>query len=63
MSVSKSHIAASRRYNDRCYSQINVRVPKELEAAWNSKLKAAGQSRAGFIRDCITKYLEGGLRT
>ncbi|MDR1128333.1 MAG: ribbon-helix-helix protein, CopG family [Treponema sp.] len=62
MAVSPAQIAATRRYQDKHYSQINVRLSKELTAAWNAKLKASGQSRAGFIRDCITEYLEGGLR-
>ena len=56
--MSKTSTAVKQRYLDKTYSQIAVRLPKELVAEWESQLKTDGISKAEFFRQAIQSYLE-----
>lgn len=54
--MSKTSTAVKQRYLDKTYSQISVRLPKDLVAQWEAKLKGDGISKAEFFRKAITDY-------
>lgn len=56
--MSKTSTAVKQRYLDKTYSQIAVRLPKELVAEWEAQLKTDGISKAEFFRQAIQSYLK-----
>lgn len=48
---------ATDKYNQKTYSQIAVRLEKELVQQFKEKLQSEGQSMADFFRQAIIKYL------
>ena len=56
--MSKTSTAAKQRYLDKTYSQVAVRLPKELVAEWEAQLKTDGISKAEFFRQAIQSYLK-----
>lgn len=55
--MGKTSTQVKQRYLDKAYSQIAVRLQKDLVAQWEDALKADGISKAEFIRRAITEYL------
>ena len=49
---------ATDRYDQKTYSQIPVRLERELVQQFKEKLQKDGQSMADFFRQAIIKYLE-----
>lgn len=47
-----------KKYNDKVYKSISVRLPKQLVEHWEVAISKEGISKAGFIRREIEKYLE-----
>lgn len=56
--MGKTSTQVKQRYLDKAYSQIAVRLQKDLVAQWEDALKADGISKAKFIRQAITQYLD-----
>lgn len=56
--MSKTSTAAKQRYLDKTYSQVAVRLPKELVSEWEAQLKTDGISKAEFFRQAIQSYLK-----
>lgn len=56
--MGKTSTQVKQRYLDKAYSQIAVRLQKDLVAQWEDALKADGISKAEFIRRAITQYLD-----
>jgi len=56
--MGKTSTQVKQRYLDKAYSQIAVRLQKDLVAQWEEALKADGISKAEFIRRAITQYLD-----
>ena len=56
--MGKTSTQVKQRYLDKAYSQIAVRLQKDLVAQWEEAIKADGISKAEFIRRAITQYLE-----
>lgn len=48
---------ATDKYNQKTYSQIAVRLEKELVEQFKAKCQAENQSQADVIRQAIIKYL------
>lgn len=59
--MGKTSSAVKNRYNKKVYSQINIRLPKELVSTWEARLSEDGISKAEFLRNAIMKYLGGTL--
>ena len=51
--MGKTSTQVKQRYLDKAYSQIAVRLQKDLVAQWEEAI-----SKAEFIRRAITQYLE-----
>ena len=49
---------AVQRYQAKTYSQIAVRIKKELAAEFDKKLKENGDTKASIIREAIESYIE-----
>lgn len=45
------------KYNDKTYSVLSIRVPKEKLTKFKAKCKSEGQSQMSLINDFITEYL------
>lgn len=56
----KTHTSTEvkRRYNDRVYSQIAVRVPKDLAGKFREKSAELDIPQRQVIIDAITKFVE-----
>lgn len=50
--------AVKRRYNEKVYDVISIRVPKELAAAFKAKCLAGGVSQAQIIKKAIEDYVK-----
>ena len=46
-----------RRYNEKAYSVIAIRVPKEMAEQFKSKCLSAGISQAQVVKEAITAFL------
>lgn len=55
--MGKTSTQVKQRYLDKAYSQIAVRLQKDLVAQWEDAIKSDGISKAEFIRRAITEYL------
>ena len=53
----KTSTAVKRRYNEKVYDVISVRVPKELAAAFREKCVAEGIPQAQLIKAAIEIFL------
>lgn len=53
----KASTAAKSRYNDKMYSKIAVRVPKDLAAAFKVKCETTGISQAQIFKNAIEDFL------
>lgn len=54
MTASAAHMKATKKYEDKAYKKILVRLPKELESAFIEK---SNGSMNGYIIDLIKKDL------
>lgn len=54
----KTSTEVKSRYNQKTYDVISVRVPKELAAAFRTKLAAEGGVQAQIIKKAIEEYLQ-----
>ncbi len=57
--MSKTSTAVKQKYLNKAYSQISIRLPKDLVQAWETSLKDDGIGKAEFLREAIKKYLQG----
>lgn len=53
----KTSSAVKNRYNSKVYDAINVRIPKELAAAFKEKCAATGTPQAQVIKKAIEEFL------
>ena len=58
MPVSKAHIQASRKYNEKAYDRIELRVPKGKKANLKAHASERGESLNGFVNRAIDEALE-----
>lgn len=56
--MGKTSSAVKQKYNNKVYSQINIRLPKELVRSWEERLQKDNISKAEFLRGAINKYLK-----
>jgi len=56
--MGKTSSAVKQKYNNKVYSQINIRLPKELVQAWEERLQKDNISKAEFLRTAVNKYLK-----
>ncbi len=56
--MAKTSTAAKQKYLNKTYSQIAIRLPKELVSQWEEQLWADGIGKADFLRTAIQKYLK-----
>ena len=56
--MGKTSNAVKSRYAAKVYSQISVRLKKELVSEWEKRIAVDGISKAKFISTAIQKYLE-----
>lgn len=49
---------ANRKYNDRVYDRVAIRVHKGVRDLWRASADARGLSLAGLIVTAVTEYLE-----
>lgn len=47
-----------RRYNDKAYTMLSYRIPKETAVAFKAKCAALGISQAQIIKDAIDDFLK-----
>ena len=55
--MGKTSSASKQKYNNKVYSQINVRLQKDLVKQWEDRLLKDGITKAEFIRSAIQEYL------
>lgn len=53
----KTSTAVKQRYNDKVYSIVSVRVPKELAASFKTKCAETGTPQAQVIKQAITDFI------
>lgn len=53
----KTSTEVKRRYNDKTYDVISIRVPKDTAEAFKKKCAAEGVPQAQIIKQAITEYL------
>lgn len=53
----KTSTEVKRRYNDKTYDVISIRVPKEMAEAFKKKCIADGVPQAQIIKAAITEFL------
>ena len=56
--MGKTSTASKQKYLNKVYTQVAVRLPKELVAQWEEKLNADHIGKAEFFRNAIQRYLE-----
>lgn len=56
--MSKTSTAVKQKYLNKAYSQIAIRLPKDLVARWEARLQADGIGKAEFLRTAIQRYLQ-----
>lgn len=56
--MSKTSTEVKNRYNDKVYTAITVRIPKDLAAAFKEKCEATGIPQRQVIIEAIEKFLE-----
>lgn len=49
--------AVKQRYNDKVYSLVSARLPKDLVARFKEKCKAEGVSQAQIVKKAIEEFL------
>lgn len=49
---------ANRKYNEKAYEQIAIRVHKGTRTAWREHAERLGMSLAGLIVTAVTEYLD-----
>ena len=49
--------AVKQRYNDKVYSLVSARLPKDLVARFKEKCKAEGVSQAQIVKKAIEAFL------
>ena len=49
--------AAVRRYNDKTYDIIAIRIPKNTAAAFKAKCREKGVAQAAVVKEAIDKFL------
>ncbi len=54
----KTSTEVKRRYNDKTYDVISIRVPKETAEAFKKKCAEEGIPQAQIIKRAIAEYLE-----
>ena len=54
----KTSTAVKQRYNEKVYSNVSVRLPKDLVAAFKAKCNSENQSQAQIIKKAIEDYLK-----
>lgn len=54
----KTSTEVKRRYNDKTYDVISIRVPKETAEAFKKKCTEEGVPQAQIIKRAIAEYLE-----
>lgn len=55
--MGKTSTQVKQKYLNKTYSQIAIRLPKELVAQWEEKLQKDGIGKAEFLRNAIQEYL------
>lgn len=56
--MAKTSTAAKQKYLSKTYSQIAIRLPKEMVSQWEEQLRADGIGKAEFLRTAIQNYLQ-----
>jgi len=56
--ASKARIDANRRYNEKAYDRIELKVPKGRKAELQEHTAARGESLNGFINRAIDEAME-----
>lgn len=60
--MGKTSTEAKQKYLNKAYSQIAIRLPKELVSQWETQLAQDGLGKAEFLRNAILKYLQTGQK-
>lgn len=55
--MSKTSWQVKERYNSKVYSDIRVKLPKELVNDFKEKCREEGVSQASVIKEAIEKYI------
>lgn len=55
--MGKTSTQVKQKYLNKTYSQVAVRLPKELVSQWEEKLEKDGIAKAEFVRNAIQEYL------
>lgn len=55
--MGKTSSAVKQKYNNKTYSQINIRLPKALVTEWEEALQKDNIGKAEFLRNAIISYL------
>lgn len=56
--MGKTSTKVKQKYLNKVYTQVAVRLPKDLVAQWEEKLKAENLGKAEFFRNAIQEYLK-----
>ena len=56
--VTKAHMQASRRYNEKAYDRIELKVPKGRKAELQEHAQQRGESLNGFVNRAIDTVVE-----
>ena len=56
----KTSTAVKRRYNEKTYTVISTRIPKEMAERFKGKCAADGVPQAQIIKKSIEDFLNGG---
>lgn len=54
----KTSTAVKKRYNEKVYSSLSVKIPKEMFSAFKEKCIEQNISQAGFIKKAIQEFLD-----
>ena len=58
MPLSKAHIKASRKYNEKAYDRIELKVTKGKKAKLQAHAESKGESLNGFVNRAIDETVE-----
>ena len=58
MPLSKAHIKASRKYNEKAYDRIELKVSKGKKADLQAHAENKGESLNGFVNRAINETVE-----
>jgi len=58
MPASKARIKANRKYNEKAYDRLEIKVPKGRKAAIQAHAEDKGESLNGFVNRAIDETVE-----